>query len=283
MQDAPIETFGTRLRELRERTQPEEVGLRGGGRRRVPGLRREELAAFANLSADYVTRLEQGSSMNPSPDVVAAIGRALHLTRLEMNLLHHLAGHAEPTDLEVPQFLSPGVHRLIDRLHGTPVAAYDATWTLIAANDMWRKLRGSAESQPGYNLVRAVFLGGSDGDFNTSEYRERLQRSVVADLRIAAARYPTDSRMQVLLREMISSNAAFAAIWAQGQARPFNAEAKQLDHPELGEIWLDCDVLMAAEGDTRLVIYTAAPGSPGDAALHTLALTVQARADEPAL
>lgn len=275
MQGTPIETFGTRLRELRERTQPEDIGLRDGGRRRVPGLRREELATFANLSADYVTRLEQGSARSPSPDVVTALARALRLSRLEASLLHHLAGHAAPTDLEVPQFLSPGVHRIIDRLDATPVAAYDATWTLIAANGMWRELRGSAESQPGYNLVRAVFMKGADEISQDVEYRERLQRSLAADLRIGAARYPTDSRMQTLLRDMISSNLAFAVIWAEGQARPFEAEPKRLAHSELGDIWLDCDVLTSAEGDTRLVIYTAAPGSSGDIALRSLARSTQ--------
>ena len=270
MSDDAFETFGTRLRELRERVQPEEVGLRGGGRRRVPGLRREELAAFADLSADYLTRLEQGSARNPSPDIVAALGRALRLSRLETDFLHQLAGHAAPTDLDVPQFLSPGVHRLIDRLGEVPVAAYDATWTLIAANRMWREVRGPAASRPGYNLVRAAFTDAVPHTPTGTESAEQFHQALVADLRLSAARYPTDARMQSLLREMTTSNPAFAAVWGAGRARPFSAEAKHLTHPDLGEMWLDCDVLTAAEGDTRLVIYTAAPGSPDDRALKSL-------------
>ena len=270
MSGDPFETFGTWLRELRERTRPEHIGLRGGGRRRVPGLRREELAAFADISVDYLTRLEQGSARSPSPDVVAALGRALRLTRLETEFLHQLAGHAAPRDLDVPRFLSPGVQRLMDRLRGVPVAAYDATWTLVAANELWREVRGSAESRPGYNLVRALFTGSMSRTAPDTESGERLQRALVADLRLGAARYPTDGRMQALLEEMTTSNPAFAAVWSAGEARPFNAEAKRVIHPDLGDLWFDCDVLTAAEGDTRLVIYTAAPGSAGEQALESL-------------
>lgn len=183
-----------------------------GLRRRVPGLRREELATFSNLSVDYLTRLEQGHAMNPSAAVVAALGRALRLPRMELELLHQLAGHAAPTDIEVPRHLAPGVQRLLARLSDIPIAAYDATWTLIEANPAWRLLRGRQQSRPGYNLIRATFSEGGATATDGFEYRERLQRSLVADLHLAAARYPADKLMQQLLEELFEQNLAFAAI-----------------------------------------------------------------------
>ena len=266
----PVDGFGARLRRWRERTQPEELGLPRGSRRRVQGLRREELAAFSGVSVEYLTRLEQGGATNPSPEVVAALGRSLRLPRLEVELLHQLAGHAGPRDLEVPRHLAPGVHRLIDRLPRTPVAAYDATWTLLAANEPWRWLRGDLQSRPGYNLVHEVFAG-EHVDREALEYRDRLRRSLVADLRVSAARYPADRGMQAMLQDLLEHNAAFAATWAEGRAQHFATEPKRLTHPELGELWFDCDVLSAADGDTRIVVYTAAHDSPGEAALGALA------------
>ena len=237
----------------------------------MSGLRREELAASADMSVDYVTRLEQGSARHPSPEVVSALGRALRLPRLEIELLHQLAGHRAPTDLEVPRHVSPGVQRLVDRFDEVPLAVYDATWTLIAVNEPWRMLRSPTEAKPGYNLVRATFTEAGAAGSADVQYRERLQRSLVADLRLSAARYPADSGMQSLLQEMITANAAFAAIWAERQALPFSAEPKRLTHPDFGEFWLDCDVLTAAEGDTRIVMYTAARGSAGELVLRSLA------------
>lgn len=270
--------FGARLRELRERTRPEEIGLPAGGRRRVKGLRREELAAFSNLSADYLTRLEQGHARNPSADIVAALGRAMRLPRLELELLYQLAGHAGPDDLEIPRHLTPGVSRLIDRLGSVPVAAYDATWTLISCNPAWRNLHGPAMSTPGFNLVHAVFTDRPLAEDDDPAYRERLRRSLVADLRIAAARYPADHRMQQLLRSLFERSAAFATAWSEGRAQTFTTEPKQMNHPALGRFWVDCDVLTAADGDARIVFYTAAHGTPGHQALDELELQPRGKA-----
>ena len=262
--------FASRLRELRERTLPGEIGLPAGGRRRVPGLRREELAAFSNLSVDYLTRLEQGHAQRPSAEVVAALGRAMRLPRFELEILHQLAGHAAPTDLEVPRHLAPGVQRLLDRMDAIPTAAYDATWTLLACNAQWRRLHPPERSTPGYNLVRDLFGRPGDGSTRSGD-DDRLRQALVADLRMAAARYPADPGMQALLRELFADDAAFAAFWSEGRTFPFETETKLVHHPEHGEFWLDCDVLTAADGDSRVVMYTAAHGSPGEQALTRLA------------
>ncbi|MGW4200691.1 helix-turn-helix transcriptional regulator [Streptomyces sp. NPDC004726] len=267
MPKARVISFGAQLRKWRDRTRPEDLGLPTGPRRKVPGLRREELAAFADLSVDYLTRLEQGKAAHPSPDVVAALGRALRLSRAEADLLHQLAGYAPPSDLEVPTHLSPGVRRLLDRLGDVPVAAYDATWTLTAANEPWRRLLGPDDSSPGTNLVRAAFTGAPSRVRTTPEHRDRLRRSLVADLRLSATRYPRDRRFQALLHDLLTHNAAFAAMWAERRAEPFTAEPKHIEHPDLGSLWFDCDILNATDGDARIVAYTAPPGSAGEAAL----------------
>ncbi|MFF4900960.1 helix-turn-helix domain-containing protein [Streptomyces sp. NPDC001068] len=272
--------FGTRLREWRDRTAPEELGLPVGPRRKVPGLRREELAAFADLSVDYLIRLEQGNAVHPSSEVITALGRALRLPRVEIGLLHQLAGLVPPTDLEVPTHLSPGTQRLLDRLGDVPVAAYDATWTLIAANSMWRQLLGVADSTPGVNLVQTTFTDMPTRVRTTPEYRDRLRRSLVADLRSSSVRYPADLRLQALLRELIDHNPAFAAAWSDRRAEPFTAETKQVEHPDFGNLWFDCDVLNAADGDTRVVAYTAPRGSLSAEALTALR---SSSPDRPAL
>src|SRR5215470_8862537 len=108
--------LGAALRAWRDRVRPEEVGLRGGGRRRSPGLRREELASLAGISVDYLVRLEQGRATNPSPQVLAALSRALRLTIEERDHLYTIAGQAAPRRTRIPSHVPPTVQRLVDRL-----------------------------------------------------------------------------------------------------------------------------------------------------------------------
>src|ERR1700739_4893276 len=126
--------FGHAVRRWRDRVAPSAVGVPVGGRRRAAGLRREELAGLAGISVDYLTRLEQGRATAPSAQVVEALARALRLTDGERDLLFRLAGHIPPGVDVVSTHLPPSGQRLLDRLANTPVAVYDATWTLIIAN-----------------------------------------------------------------------------------------------------------------------------------------------------
>src|ERR1700761_2697125 len=118
--------FGRTLRHWRDRVTPTAVGLPVGGRRRAAGLRREELAALAGISVDYLTRLEQGRATSPSAQVVEALARALRLSDAERELLFRLAGLAAPGPGVVSARITPSVQRLLDRLAHTPVAVYDA-------------------------------------------------------------------------------------------------------------------------------------------------------------
>jgi transcriptional regulator with XRE-family HTH domain len=123
--------FGHAVRRWRDRVSPEAAGLPAGGRRRAAGLRREELAQLAGVSVDYVTRLEQGRASHPAAQVVEALARALRLAGTERAHLFRLAGLAPPGPDTVPAHITPGVQRLLDRMTGTPVAVYDASWTLL--------------------------------------------------------------------------------------------------------------------------------------------------------
>jgi transcriptional regulator with XRE-family HTH domain len=128
--------LGVALRAWRDRIRPEEVGLPGGGRRRSPGLRREELAGLAGVSVDYLVRLEQGRATNPSPQVLAALARALRLASTERDLLFTCAGVAAPSARVVSRHISPGLQRVLDRLADTPVGVYTASWEQVTANPL---------------------------------------------------------------------------------------------------------------------------------------------------
>src|SRR3954471_1359229 len=137
------------VRRCRDRVAPETVGVPVGRRRRATGLRREELAGLAGISADYLTRLEQGRATAPSARVVSALARALRLPATERDLLYQLAGHAAPGADVVPSHLKPSVQRLLDRLGHTPVVVYDASWMLVMANAPYNALMGDTSAWRG--------------------------------------------------------------------------------------------------------------------------------------
>ena len=130
------------LRTWRDRLTPAEVGLPAGGRRRAPGLRREELAQLAGLSVDYLARLEQGRASHPSPSVLAPLARALRLTDDEREHLFRVAGQAEPLAGTINRHVTPSVQRVIDRLSDVPVMVIDAAYELVAANPLAVALTG---------------------------------------------------------------------------------------------------------------------------------------------
>ena len=154
-------TLASVLRAWRERISPADAGFPGGrGSRRVPGLRREELAWLASISPDYIKRLEQGRA-HPGSDVVRALARALRLSQEEYELLSRLAGHAGDRAGQVPWHVTPGAQRLADRLHDVPVGIYDATWTLLSWNQPWASLIGDPGVAQGRkrHLVWLYFTG----------------------------------------------------------------------------------------------------------------------------
>jgi transcriptional regulator with XRE-family HTH domain len=255
--------FGQAVRRWRDRVSPDAAGLPAGGHRRAAGLRREELALLAGISVDYITRLEQGRASNPSAQVVAALARALRLSSTEHAHLFRLAGLAPPGPEEVPTHITASIQRLLDRLVSTPVAVYDAAWTLLVANPPWAALMGDPSGWRGYerNGVWRNFLGERSRVRQTPQARRALEESQVADLRMAAARYPADQRLARLIAELRAHSPRFAELWESGAVGQHEASRKIIDHPSVGAVTLDCDVLTVKGGDQRIMIYTAEPGT----------------------
>ncbi|MEU6577470.1 helix-turn-helix transcriptional regulator [Streptomyces sp. NPDC046805] len=255
--------FGKAVRRWRDRVPPEAAGVSAGGQRRAAGLRREELAMLAGISVDYVTRLEQGRATNPSAQVVEALARALRLSEEERAHLFRLAGLVSPGPETVPGYITPSVQRLLDRLTGTPVAVFDASWTLLMANAPYAALMGDPSGRRGHerNGVWRHFLGPGTGARRTPQAQRDHEAALVADLRAAAERYPADRRLQRLIAELRAGSERFAELWEAGAVGRHEASPKTIDHPQIGPVTLDCDVLTVAGSDLRIMVYTAEPGT----------------------
>ncbi|MEQ0564020.1 helix-turn-helix transcriptional regulator [Amycolatopsis sp. NEAU-NG30] len=252
--------LGTALRHWRDRVSPEAAGLPAGGRRRAAGLRREELAQLAGISADYVIRLEQGRATSPSAQVVEALARALRLTADERAHLFRLAGLHPPGPGTVPRHITPGVHRMLDRLSGTPVAVFDAAWNQLLANPLYTALMGEWRGRD-LNGVWRNFVTRDSRVRQTPESRGALQEALVADLRRTADRYPADQALRALVADLRRHSARFAQLWDSGAVAAHDSGRKTIDHPQIGPLTLDCDVLGVAGSDLRMMVYTAEPGS----------------------
>ncbi|MEV6877470.1 helix-turn-helix transcriptional regulator [Amycolatopsis sp. NPDC051128] len=257
--------FGRTVRRWRDRAAPEAVGVPTGRRRRASGLRREELAALAGISADYLTRLEQGRATAPSTQVVESLARALRLADTERDLLYRLAGHAPPGPDVVPSRVTPSVQRLLDRLSHTPVVVYDATWTLVLANAPYDALMGDTTSWRGLDrnaIWRNVTRLPSRVVHTPREQAEHEAR-LVADLRLTASRYPADRALRRLIADLAAGSPRFAELWdtAAPPPLPDPSRRKPIDHPAAGPITLDCDTLLVALDDLRITVYTAEPGT----------------------
>ncbi|WP_405508492.1 helix-turn-helix transcriptional regulator [Streptomyces purpurascens] len=260
--------FGALVRAWRDRLAPADAGFTVTDGRRAPGLRREELAQLAGLSVDYVLRLEQSRARNPSAQVVGALARALQLSRAERDQLYRSAGLLPPQDGTVSTHVPPGIQRLAARLGDVPIGVFSADWTLVWWNSMWSAVFGDAAVVPPAerNLARALFGNGLAHAAMPPVRSERgpdvFEVSIVADLKDAVSRYPGDAQLDRLVRELRGVSGAFAHHWATRTASaPHTTDRKTIRHPEVGDIQVDCDVLIVPGADLRMVTYTAATGS----------------------
>ena len=259
----PTGDLGALIRSWRDRLSPLDVGL-PGGTRRAAGLRREELAALAGVSVDYLVRLEQGRAQHPSAQVAASLARALQLSDTERDHLFVVAGLLPPTSGTVPSHIPPGVQRLVARLGEVPVAVFTASWDLLSWSPLWAALIGTPlGSRP--NLLRAHFSGGSLGEAGMSIVQrsgsiDDFGASLVADLRRVYGRYPDDRSVGALVDELLEFE-TFRELWESGAVGEHVSESKTVRNPIVGDIELDCDVFTVAGTDLRIVAYTAAAGS----------------------
>ncbi|MGY0490223.1 helix-turn-helix transcriptional regulator [Streptomyces sp. WG-D5] len=281
--------LGPALRAWRDRIGPADVGLPVAGNRRVPGLRREELAVLAGISVDYLVQLEQGRAGNPSPQVLGAFARTLRLNAVDRELLYRLAGAVVPPSGSVPREVPPGVQRMIDRMSDTPLAVFTAAWDTVQSNPLWGALFGTPAGPDAAptNLIRGHFAApGSAPDAVGASRIERdaahadaFERMMVSDLRRAADRYPDDRGVTELISGLRETNPRFADLWDRYETVPIGRSRKTVVHAELGGIVLDCDILTIERADLHIVLNWAAPHTEAAAKLAVLRdrLTVAAR------
>lgn len=273
LSDVSIDRAGlaAAVRRARERVRPDEVGLPAGPRhgRRVPGLRREELAWLAGISVDYVVRLEQGRGPRPSTQVLAALARALRLDTAGRDELFHLAGWAPPAPGTIELHVRPSVLRLIDRFVDLPTLVLSAKGDVLAWNAMASGLLGDWSAIPperrNFNVLRFLPDPVRDGVRHrvgqTEQEREATAAQAVASLRSTAARYPHDPGLADLLAELRAGSAEFRRLWDSEPAGGWRSARKSVEHPALGLITLDCDTLHVPEVDQSVIVYSAPPGS----------------------
>ncbi len=265
--------LGHCIRAWRDRLDPAAAGLAAGARRRAPGLRREELASLAGLSVDYLSRLEQGRATNPSPQVLAALARALDLTDAERRHLYLVAGQAAPGAGTIDRRITPGVQRMIDRLEELPVLVYDAGWDLVAMNALGTALVGEMTEFSGRdrNLVWRQFTGDHSRFRSEPAQTAKREDELVADLHAAAAAYPADERLAELIADLRAASPRFEEMWKERPVAVRGSDRKTIDHPEIGPVTVDCDILKVQGADLRLIVYSTAPDTPDAEALARLA------------
>lgn len=261
------------LRTWRERLSPQDAGLPSGGHRRVAGLRREEVAALAGVSVDYLTRLEQGRARRPSGSVLTALATALRLGDDDRAHLFRLAGQALPGTGVIDRHIPASLQRLLDRLVEFPVLVMTAAGEIIHTNALAAALLGdiSSATRRERTLAWRHFTGQASRVQRTAHERTEAEAMMVADLRSAFARYPADRHLAELIEDLRGLSPRFEELWLTRSAVSSPARRKTYIHPEVGAITLDCDVLSVHGSDLRVVVYTAAPGTPETAALRLLA------------
>lgn len=249
--------------------RPEDVGMASYGVRRVPGLRREEVAVLAGVNADYYTRLEQGRERHPSPQVLEALTRALRLDADARAHLYRMAG-ATPSDrpaVHAAERVSPALRQLMDGYPNTPAFVMSRTLDLLAANALADALY--APFGPADNLARMTFIDPASRNFY-SDWGQAAQ-STVANLRQAAGFDPNNPRLRELVRTLAEHSADFARLWNSHTVRGKTHDAKQFLHPEVGPLTLTYQAFDVRDAPgQQLVIYHAEPGSPSAQALNLL-------------
>ncbi|ADJ45225.1 XRE family transcriptional regulator [Amycolatopsis mediterranei S699] len=273
--------LGEFLKTRRSHLRPEDVGLATyGERRRVPGLRREELAQLAGVSAPYYSRLEQGQSANASPEVLDALAGALRLDDTERRHLHELAAGARrpaPRRRPAPERVTPALRQLLATLGDVPVVVLGRFSDVLAWNAAGHALFAGhlapdAPERPGTrpNMARLVFL-----DPHTRElYADwpAKARAVVATLRMASGRHPDDPRPAALVGELSVRSTEFAAWWADQRVKAGGDAVYEMHHPLVGALTVTHQALLT-EQEQHVVVATTEPGSPSHAAMTLLTHT----------
>ncbi|SDE11859.1 helix-turn-helix transcriptional regulator [Glycomyces harbinensis] len=255
------------LRTRRSRVDPASVGMPTGRRRRVEGLRREEVAQLSKVSVDYYVRLEQGRATQPSGQVLDALARVLGLDETERGHLHRLARQRRRGEAPAGR-VRPEVLRVLDLVDGAPALIMDHRLDVLAGNRLAGLLFG--RPMPGLNTARHLFLDEAERGLYADW--EQCTRDVVGHLRLAAGRYPEDPRLASLIGELAMGSERFRRLWARADVRARTHGRKAYRHPLVGLLELHQENFgLPGESGMELVVLSAAPGSPADDGLRLLA------------
>jgi transcriptional regulator with XRE-family HTH domain len=262
--------LGEFIKARRAQLAPEAAGLEAYGRRRVSGLRRDELALLAGISEPYLVRLEQGRDRHPSAQVLDALARALALDEDATAHLHELgrAAGAPRRRKRTPERVAPGTDRLLAAWTDVPAYLRGRRLDVLAANDLAIAL--SPIYRPGSNLLRAIFLDPEARELYVEW--DTIARQAVAALRAVTGPDADDPALAELVGDVSIRSEEFRRLWARHDIRPTRDDVKRLRHPLVGDLELRRHALAVPGADGQLVIaYQAEAGSASERALRLLA------------
>ncbi|MFJ3394817.1 helix-turn-helix transcriptional regulator [Leifsonia aquatica] len=264
------------LASRRARLTPEQAGIIGGGRRRVAGLRREEVAMLAGMSVDYYAKMERGNLSGVSPEVLDSLARALQLDEAEIAHLHDLARAAAPGSRARPRSRSagstvrPALQRLLDAIDA-PAYIANQRKDFLATNSLGAAVFAPILDDPSNqrNNARFTFLNPASRIYYPDW--EKGADSIVASLRVAAGQNPHDKALTDLIGELVTRSDTFRMRWAHHDVRFHRSGTKRIHHPEVGDLELDYEALdLPADRDLVLFVCAPEPGSPSEERIRLL-------------
>jgi transcriptional regulator with XRE-family HTH domain len=262
------------LTSRRARIKPEEVGLQTYGPRRVPGLRREEVATLAGVSVDYYNRMERGNLGGASESVLDALAHALRLDEAERAHLFDLARASQPSARSrrpTERNVRPSVQWMLDSMTGSAAIAENGRLDALATNRLGRAFYSHLFDGSGrpVNFARFIFLDPRAREFYADW--QRSARDCVALLRLEAGRNPFDRKLSDLVGELSTRSEEFRGHWATHDVRLHNKGEKRFNHPVMGELELSYNrIELPADPGLMIILYTAEPGSKSAEALRLL-------------
>ncbi|MFC5677097.1 helix-turn-helix transcriptional regulator [Aeromicrobium endophyticum] len=262
------------LRARRESLQPEDVGMPRGQRRRTSGLRREEVAVLCHMSTDYYARLERERGPQPSEQMIASIAQGLHMTLDERDHLFRLAGHRPPVRGVDSDHVSPGMLRIFDRLGDTPAEIVTELGESLRQTPLGAALVGDMSERvgPSRSLGYRWFTEPSARELHPPEDHDFYSRMYVSGLRAIATLRGPGSRAQHLVDLLAESNVEFRSLWSEHQVGIRPKTVKRYQHPAVGLLELNCQILQDPEQSHSLLVYTAEPGSESYQRLQLLSV-----------
>ena len=262
------------LRRRREALRPKDVGLAENPRRRVAGLRREEVAGLSAMSTDYYARLEQRRGPQPSEQMVAAIARGLRLTLDERDHLLRLAGHAAPTRILRSEHVGPALMRVLDRLDDTPAMVVSDLGETLAQNRLAAALLGDQThfTGPFRSAVYRWFTDPDERRFYPEADHDHQSRVQVSNLRASLSRGGCDARAAAIVKRLCEESPEFVRIWERHEVAVRFDDHKTIVHPDLGDIELDCQILSTQNQAQALLVFTAPPDTEDHEKLRLLSV-----------